>query len=126
MKLSRYCLKNLKKNKMRKKIVICLSPEDKLRSSIADIKKIAYTLVGEQQYLLDDPHTTIFVGIFNYELLKADVANIAKKIAKTDINIVGWHIFHSDPITEKSTLVCSFNKESVDKLREIQDMIIKR
>ena len=105
---------------------ITLAPEKKLWDKITSIKKEACHLVGKQQYLQDQPHLTLFIGNFEEYIQFSDrIKKIISAIPKPQFEIISWHVFEKDPVTQKDTLVCNLDDKSAESLRPLQKKIIE-
>jgi len=107
-----------------KPYVFCLEPEKKLFSKIEDIKLQIKEQFGDQQYLSDPPHLTLYLGKFNNFIdnrFSFFLENLMED-KKIKINLGGWEIFGSDPVTRKSTLVCKIEKNDI--LYNLQQEIV--
>ncbi|MGF3555028.1 MAG: hypothetical protein ACQXXF_07175 [Thermoplasmatota archaeon] len=102
---------------------IALVPEKKFYSKINSIKNLILKKFGNQQYLLDPPHLTLFVGrTKNLEPIKKEIENM--KFKKTLIKIKNLSFFRTDKITKKQTIAFFLSRESEKKLREMQLNVI--
>lgn len=83
--------------------IFCLEPEKKLFEKIKYLKEEVIALVGDQTYLQDPPHLTIYLGDIN--LPQEDIVKKFqdRKIRPLSILIEGKQIFGEDPVTGKKT-----------------------
>ncbi|MFA5142293.1 MAG: 2'-5' RNA ligase family protein [Candidatus Woesearchaeota archaeon] len=107
--------------------VITLKPDEELSNQIIWIKENIYSDYGNQLYLRDEPHITLYLGKFNdissFEMeLEQFISEIDKN--KFTIDITEWEIFGKDPVTKKDTLVCIIGKEAIPALKALQQWII--
>lgn len=108
--------------------VIALQPDNALFNNIKRLKSEAKKLVGDQAYLNDAPHLTLYLGYFdNFFGFDKELNLATKKIngyLKKGIRIDGWVIFKDDVITKKQTLVCSITEEASGRLKEVQKIVV--
>lgn len=107
------------------KYFITLDPEEKLINLINKQKKLVRDFVGEQEYLLDPPHFTLFrlkLKTPNKTLSKLE--EITKNIEKFPINITGFHTFYDDLQTQKNTITYSLSQQNIKYFRKIQLQIV--
>lgn len=99
--------------------LITLCPQKELFDKINEIKNQAKEIVGDQLYLKDEPHITVYIGVFeNDEFFnKLDL----KKL--NEIELDGWKVFRNDPITGNDTLTIGIVENS--KLRKFQENVVK-
>lgn len=100
---------------------ICYEPEEKLFSKIDNAKQFIYKNFGNQTYLLDPPHLTLFVAKTD------DLENIIEKIKfyfdnkkKQEIEITDWLLFPKDKITNKTTIALKLSDKSIKSLQTEQ------
>ena len=84
--------------------VVALEPEKELFDKIINIKKRSASLVGDQLYLKDPPHLTLFLGRFKpYFKWKTKIQKISQRVSQQlspiKIIISGWHVYTSDSVT---------------------------
>lgn len=109
--------------------VITLEPVKILSKKIKDIKTKVKVLVGDQLYLRDKPHLTLYLGDFK-DIIKWGkrfgtlIKSIKKEICKIQIEISGWIIFKRDIMTGKCTLACNIAKRDIDILKTTQKKVI--
>lgn len=109
------------------KYVILFELEEDLTEKINKLKRLAYLLVGDQQYLSDLPHLTLYVGDFQqFTEWKDGFSRILKTIENDNfqLEIEQWLEFKNDVVTGKHTLACKINDMGVFRLRKIQDTIV--
>lgn len=107
------------------KYVFTLEPEKNLYEKILSIKDLAREKVGEQQYLKDEPHLTLYVSNLD-DIKKWDdgLAKIVENYKDISIDIDRWHLFIDDPITHKDTITINIEKSSTIILHNLQDILI--
>ncbi len=109
------------------KYFIALEPELKLKNLINSKKSFIRNLIGDQKYLSEEPHTTLIVLTSESiaELLD-EIEKISLITEKIKLNITGLNVFFKDVLTDNNTLVCSFDQNSLKKLRNFQIDLIKK
>jgi hypothetical protein len=106
--------------------VITLEPENKLKSKILSIKRAAKKAVGEQLYIDDVPHISVYLGNFNeLNSLKAELSKLASKMKKLKISIDNFFVFENDLVTKKDTFVYTFKDQDKKLLSKVQDKVVK-
>ena len=104
-------------------IVIAANPEDRLERVIRDRKRQVLDLVGDQLYLKDDPHVTLYAGnVVDVSAVNGIMNRIGVLLSKIKIEIKGWRIF-DDTVTEKKTLVYELERKSVEVLQNLQKQL---
>ena len=106
--------------------VFTLEPADPLFNKIQKIKSVAQNLVGDQLYLSDPPHLTLYLGRFTshqwwQDHLQTFINQINQEIY---IPINSWHTFANDSVTGNDTLVCNIDPNSSSILWSIQQQLI--
>ena len=91
--------------------VFVLEPEKKLSRMIKAFKEEALAKVGNQLYLKDAPHSTLYISNFKqidewHDEFCSLIEEIKKEESPIKISFKGWHTFEDDPITKKDTLAC--------------------
>jgi hypothetical protein len=67
-------------------------------------------LVGDQQYLEDEPHITLYVGHLNPNFIReVDFTNLPS----TTFEITGWETFRDDVVTGNHTLACRIESPGI-------------
>ncbi len=92
--------------------VFVLEPEPELFFKIKKIKDLAFSLVGNQLYLQDNPHITLCLAKTKPLVLwKKDLAAyFSKKLfSENTITVNDWKIFENDSVTHKVTLLCDLD-----------------
>lgn len=106
--------------------VITLEFEEYLTSQINILKDLIYKNVGEQQYLFDIPHLTLYISEFqNFIIWEKDYLKFLESLIFDDftIKIDDWVEFKNDVITKKHTIACGIS--NIHKLQEFQKQIIE-
>ncbi|MDP2925244.1 MAG: hypothetical protein Q8N99_02615 [Nanoarchaeota archaeon] len=107
---------------------ILLEPDKIISSKIKGLKIIIKSLIGNQLYLDDEPHLSIyhadFLDISEWDKELEDlIYKIKKDTNKIQIAISDWIIFKEKNIN-KITLACNIIEENVDMIRRIQKQVI--
>ncbi len=108
-------------------IFAAIEPDADLHRLVQCYKDETRTLVGEQLYLADPPHLTIYLAVFptveaaldRWRLLTTDGLDLS-------IEIVGWHVFDADALTGNHTLVCDLAPVDKACLRDVQKQVVER
>lgn len=97
--------------------VITLIPEKKLCNIILNLKNKAKKIVGNQLYIDDLPHITLY--IINVKESFFDDFEEKISLKKFNIYISGWLNFLNDPITKKNTITFRIKKnKEIDKYQK--------
>lgn len=90
-----------------------------------DCKKKAKALCGEQQYLEDTPHLTLYVNHFENQKEICDMIETIE-LPNPQIQIKGWTTFYDDPITNGHSLVLELSDQSLQKLQAFQMELVTK
>jgi len=93
-------------------------PEERLYNQVLGAKSHILRSFGDQVYLKDPPHLTLYV--FKATKTPAPDDFVTNKIK---INLLGWQLFGEDKVTRKSTI--GFAVEKTQLLEEIQIKCVK-
>jgi 2'-5' RNA ligase len=108
---------------------VAVSPGKALASQVQDLKEIVLSTVGEQLYLSDPPHLTLYLSNFQdqSELWNA-FSEIRHEMDKTlpGLEILGWKVFDADVLTGNHTLVLQLGESTQTALRNIQALVIEK
>ncbi|MFC1504638.1 hypothetical protein ACFL6D_04405 [Spirochaetota bacterium] len=99
-------------------------PDKPLYEFIMQCKKSAFELAGEQLYLKDTPHLTVYLGHFNDTAKLCTAVSKNVSVPKEHIALAGWHTFFNDPVTQKHTVVIQIAPKSIKALQEIQMSLV--
>ncbi len=102
-------------------IFAALEPDAKLTSLIQGYKDLARAVAGEQVYLSDPPHLTVYLAMF--PSADSALAVWPRIVARDDdlrIALTGWHVFESDALTGSHTVVCGIAADDKARLRTMQ------
>lgn len=101
--------------------LFCLKPGRALADFIRKCKIETHRIAGEQKYLSDPPHLTLYVGNFDYKSLRLlDKLDNSLNFHTIEIGLSGWTTFHDDPITGGHTLTIAVNENDLLILRQLQ------
>src|SRR5262249_47476167 len=92
---------------------------------VLSYKRRLRELVGEQLFLNDPPHLTVYLAHFaaKQRVIQA-AAELAAGSAAIDINVVGWPVVTNDQLTGGHTLVLQFDERTQSQLRSFQQSAI--
>ena len=106
-------------------IFLALEPDDAATDLVVRYKERVRELVGEQLYLADPPHLTLYLAMFSDV---AQVVQAARKcadaLAAPQLSLAGWHTFLADPLTGHNTLVLDFAEDDRSRLRSMQQQVV--
>lgn len=106
---------------------ISLEPDVRLATLVRGYKRRVKQLVGEQLYLTDPPHTTLYLAAFdNLNCVAKALFSLAMEIEAIEVLLDGWHVFHGDTLTGNHTLVCHWSEASQRAARRIQTKVLQR
>jgi 2'-5' RNA ligase len=104
---------------------IALTPDEPFHGRLKSLKALVRSIAGEQQYLADPPHLTLYVGAFREAgPVIAALDGIAQGDSPVEIDLAGWHVFLGDPLTGRSTIVCDPAPSCVSRLRALQGRVV--
>ncbi|WP_435144747.1 2'-5' RNA ligase family protein [Halobaculum sp. P14] len=95
--------------------VVALTPGPRARDAVTELKSRLRTAVGDQQYLDDEPHVTLYVG----DLAVDSAEDLA--VPRPDdptFEISGWEVFRDDDVTGNHTLVCKILSAGLGKYQQ--------
>jgi 2'-5' RNA ligase len=102
-----------------------LEPDAALQRLVQDYKDETRALVGEQLFVDDPPHLTVFLSVFpTVAAALAQWAKLPAKDVEQPVEITGWHVFDADALTGNHTLVCDLAAEDKRRLRDAQQQVI--
>ncbi len=103
------------------KYFIALEPEENLTALVNEQKNLVRELVGEQKYLSEQPHFTLFVLTFkDVKEILPKLGEIANNLTKFPVKICGLHVFYDDIQTNGNTITYSVSRENNNYLKKIQ------
>jgi hypothetical protein len=109
--------------------VVTLEPDGLLCKKILNLKGEVRALAGDQQYLRDEPHLTLYAcDIGGFASVESGFGGVAEKIRATygplKVEIAGWLVFKGDAVTRRDTLTCKVAGASLPALRSIQAAVV--
>jgi len=104
---------------------VALQPDRELTQFLNDCKSRTQEMVGDQLYLGDPPHLTLYLAAFENPERVIDELSILTLPTITG-ELVGWHVFEADVLTGRNTLVCEIDAADKGKLRQVQAALIRR
>ena len=108
-------------------IFAALEPDRALTALVSGFKDQVRALVGEQTYLADPPHLTIYLAEFpSVDAALAGWPQVAAAGDDFRLTLVGWHIFEADALTGTNTVVCEIAREDKARLRVLQQQVVER
>jgi hypothetical protein len=109
-----------------KNYFVALIPDNKIRAEVSEAKLKVFELFGNQKYLVDPPHSTLYVSLAN-DL--TEVENRLEKLASNE-NVINTKIlnefqeFSEDSLAGGGTsLGLKFDKESNLKITSLQKKV---
>jgi len=106
---------------------IAILPRGDLQSKILDCKAKIQRAVGDQLYLTDPPHLTVFLASFqDRNPLRDTLRDLTTELLSPVIRIEGWHVFEQDCLTGNNTLVIKINDSDKETLRQLQSKVVER
>jgi 2'-5' RNA ligase superfamily protein len=107
-------------------VFVVLEPDAALGSLIQGFKDQARSLAGDQLYLADPPHLTVYLAVFaSTDALLERWPQVSARALDLSVNLVGWHVFEADAMTGGQTLVCNIAARDKDRLRKLQREIVE-
>ena len=101
--------------------VVALEPDEAFARQVLAYKERVGESVGEQLYLEDPPHLTLYVGVFGAGVeLSGPIQDVCGRLAAPTAAIRGWHVFEGDQLTGNHTLVCDVAPEARGVLQQMQ------
>jgi 2'-5' RNA ligase len=92
------------------KYVITLQPGERAAEAIASLKARVRDLVGDQQYLDDEPHVTLYVGDLDVDPgSDIDLPHPDERA----FDISDWKVFRNDVVTNNHTLTCKVESPGI-------------
>jgi 2'-5' RNA ligase len=105
-------------------LFLALKPEPRLFDIVQNYKHRTRELAGEQLYLSDPPHLTVFLAVFPAEFRAMDVLATVMTRPAPMIRLIGWHSWLGDPLTGRNTLVCDIHPDDKIQLRQFQMSVV--
>ncbi|MEX2114109.1 MAG: 2'-5' RNA ligase family protein [Pirellulales bacterium] len=108
-------------------IFAAIEPDAALHRLVQGYKDDTRALVGEQLYLADPPHLTIYLAVFPTVEVALDRWRMLTTLGlDLTIEVIGWHVFDADALTGNHTLVCDLAAADKVRLREVQQRVVER
>ncbi|MBI3464284.1 MAG: 2'-5' RNA ligase family protein [Planctomycetes bacterium] len=107
-------------------VFISLEPDAELADLIAHFKRQVRELAGDQLFLTDRPHLTVYLAVYpSAQTFRERWPAAFNKIAPVELELVGWRVFYADALTGRNTLVCEIADEGKQRLRKLQAEVVK-
>lgn len=106
------------------KCFCALIPDKGTYEHISGLKAKTKKLIGDQQYLNDPPHITLFVGDYDVKNISFNESDISI-LTDLEFQLKDWLIFKEDPVTGKTSLNISLTEKNQLLLRNFQESLIK-
>lgn len=106
---------------------IALEPEKRIYGLVKKAKNWVLTNLGDQKYLHDQPHLTLYVAYAdNISLIEQELEKFCKKQEKISGEIINWLEFPNDIINDDYTLALEFSPNTVEILKPLQLDLIRK
>jgi len=100
---------------------LALEPDEAFTRRVLAYKERVRRLVGDQLYLADPPHLTLYVADFPAQRdMVGAIGELCRHLAAPAVTIPGWHVFEADQLTGNHTLVCDVTPDTRAALRHVQ------
>ena len=101
--------------------VLALEPDDAFARHVLAYKERTRRLAGEQLYLSDPPHLTLYLAVYGGGAdLAGPIGALCRRVAVPTVTVRGWHVFQADQLTGNHTLVCDVTPDTRPPLEHIQ------
>lgn len=101
---------------------LALEPDEPFAREVRSYKERVRRAVGEQLYLGDPPHLTLYVGVFGSQTdVTGPIRQLCRHLAVPAVTIRGWHVFQADQLTGNHTLVCDVAPDAREVLYRVQE-----
>ena len=108
-------------------VFAALVPDATLEALIQGFKDRVRSVAGDQLYLDDPPHLTVYLAAYASSAAAVDLwRRFARTPAAIPIRLTGWHVFEADALTGNHTLVCDVAAEDKPLLRQLQCTVIEQ
>jgi 2'-5' RNA ligase len=109
-----------------KPMFLSLDPDPTIGDLVLRHKQQVQHLVGDQLFLNDPPHLTVYLAIFSSRQVVIDLAaELAENLSPPEIDITGWHVFQRDQLTGNQTLVFQFSPHCITQLQAVQQSALR-
>jgi len=104
---------------------LALEPDEAFARAVRSYKERVRRVVGEQLYLGDPPHLTLYLGVFESDKdVTGPIRQLCHRLAAPAATIRGWHVFEADQLTGNHTLVCDVTPEGRQSLHDVQQAAV--
>ena len=101
--------------------VLALEPDDAFARQVLAYKERVKQVAGEQLYLSDPPHLTLYLGVYGPEAdLTGPIGALCRRLASPAVAVCGWHVFEADQLTGNHTLVCDVTPQTRSLVEHLQ------
>jgi hypothetical protein len=106
-------------------VFVALKPDDRLHELVQGYKDRTRELVGDQLYLADPPHLTVYLACFPAAVRLAPLLrDLVAATPPPAVRLVGWHAFENDALTGRHTLTCAIHPDDKRALRAFQGRVV--
>jgi len=110
---------------MVKEYFIAFEPEEELVGQILKQKEFVRDSIGEQKYLSDPPHFTLYLfSCDNIDEVISKLNGVVNNLKRFSVSLTGFHVFYDDIVTGGHTITYGLDDSSVRILRGIQIKVI--
>jgi len=106
------------------KYFFALLPEKRLTDLIYNQKNFIRELSGEQIYLSEPPHITLYVLTVKNKRIFSKLEELTSGMNIPPISLKDFNIFYNDLQTRGNTITYSLDEESAGSMRKIQSTLI--
>jgi len=108
-----------------KSYYVALCPEKRLKNLIQRQKDLIEAFAGNQEYLSDPPHLSLYLFNSNNppQIIK-NLEDIPNSIKKIPIKINNLHVFYNDILTNGHTIAYGFDKQEAKILKGLQLKVV--
>jgi 2'-5' RNA ligase len=104
---------------------VAIAPGSPLCNRIVEFKDLVRAIAGDQLYLNDPPHLTVFLANFqDRNRLLDGFRSLASSLCGFPIEVKGWHVFENDVLTGNYTLTLELSETTQVNLRRVQNATI--
>jgi 2'-5' RNA ligase len=109
-----------------KPMFLSLDPDPTIGALVLRHKHEVRALVGNQLYLNDPPHVTLYLALFSSRRKVIDLATeLVENLTPPEVTISGWHVFERDQLTGNQTLVFQFSPVCIAQLQAVQQSALR-
>jgi len=95
--------------------VVTLTPDERAVEEVKSLKSRLRDIVGQQQYMNDEPHVTLYVGDLDIDI---ESGLDLPCLRKSTFEITGWEVFREDTVTGNHTLVCRIKSQGLHEYQK--------